>query len=87
MVLYKGGTNMPEMMSYIFSGIRNAENAIIKLNKTVTKQSKFNKVVITFGVFTVTYMIMVDAVITDHQKKLEALTKEIEELKDNKKGE
>lgn len=78
---------MPEMMSYIFSGIRNAENAIIKINKTITNQSKFNKVVIAFGVFTVTYMVAVDAVMTEHQKKIEALTKEIEELKDNKKGE
>ena len=78
---------MPEMMSYIFSGLRNAEDAIVNLGKTVTRQSKFNKAVIAFGIFTVSYMMAVDVVAKEHQKKIDALTKEIEELKGNKEGE
>lgn len=78
---------MPEMISYIFGSLRNSEEAIKNINKTLKAQNKINKTVVAFSLATVTYMVIADIQYREQQAKIDALTKEVKALKRDKKGE
>ena len=68
---------MEKMVSYVFGNIENHEKAIGVIAKTLSNQFKFNKTVAFFAVTTTACLYLTN-------KKIDKLTKEVEELKKTK---
>ena len=75
------------MVSYIFGSLRNSDEAIKNINKVLKSQHKFNKGVVLMSLATTAYMVVADIQYKEQQAKIEALEKEMKELKRTKKGE
>lgn len=78
---------MPEMINYIFDNMRNTNNTIKKMGKVLRSQTKLNRSFIFMGIATLAYVSIVDKQYKEQQKKIEALTEEVESLKCTEKGE
>lgn len=72
---------MNDMVKYIFGSLQNSEMAISKINHALIKQAKINRRMSMALGITVGYMIALDISITNQNKQIEKLNKEIEELK------
>lgn len=68
---------MEKMVSYIFGNIETHDRAIVAIAKTLKNQARLNKTVALFAVATGACLYLID-------KRIEKLTKEIEELKEAK---
>ena len=75
---------MEKMISYIFGSMEANEIAIGGIISKLKKQNSFNKKVALFAVACTAYMVLSDASRREDLKKIEALTKEVEELKKTK---
>lgn len=78
---------MNEMIGYVFGGLHNSERAINAILRNQRAQSKFNKSVVTFAFVTVFALHAQQVRIDMQNKKIEALSKELEDLKGSMKGE
>ena len=72
---------MNDMIGYIFGSLHNSEEAIKLINKALKSQAKLNRQLITITAVTTLYMYMSEYERKKQNKKIEALSKEIEELK------
>ena len=72
---------MDEMIGYIFGSLRNSEDAIKLINKALKGQAKLNRQLIGVAVCTTLYMYFNEHESRKSNRKIEALSKEIEELK------
>ena len=75
---------MDKTIGYIFGRLEIDEIAIGNIVSKLKKQMSFNKSVTFFAMACKVYMIVADAMRKEDLKKIEALTKEVEELKETK---
>ena len=76
--------NMDKTIGYIFGRLEIDEIAIGNIVSKLKKQMSFNKSVTFFAMACTVYMIVADVMRKEDLKKIEALTKEVEELKETK---
>lgn len=77
---------MEKMIGYIFGSLHNSEKAINDLNKNLKAQKRFNSVVL-ISILTLTvYESVCEKIIKKQEEKIEALAKEIDELKEEKEA-
>ena len=72
---------MNEMIGYIFGSLHNSEDAIKHINKALKSQAKLNKYFAIMAIMSTGYMYICDYERKKQNRKIEALSKEIEELK------
>lgn len=77
---------MNEMIGYIFGSLDKTERAIGVLAKAMKKQASHNKWVAAFAILVAADSYITTKMLKQHQEQIEALSKELEELK-NEKGE
>lgn len=77
---------MPETIDYIFGRLSNTEDTIKKVSKVLKTQYKFNKSVVFFSLTATAYCVIATMQYKEQRAKIDALVKEVEELK-SKKGE
>ena len=77
---------MDKMVGYIFNSLHNSEEAIKLINRALKSQTKLNRYLVAIAFTTMMYMYTNEHERKKQNKKIEALSKEIEELK-NMKGE
>lgn len=75
---------MNEMMNYIFSNLNNTDASIRNIAKILKKQTKINNQIGTFAFCMGLYILIDSTVEKKQQKKIDALVKEVEELKQAK---
>ena len=75
---------MDKTIGYIFGRLEIDEIAIGNIVSKLKKQMSFNKSVTFFAMACTAYMIVADAMRKEDLKKIDALTKEVEELKETK---
>ena len=75
---------MDKTIGYIFGRLEIDEIAIGNIVSKLKKQMSFNKSVTFFAMACTAYMIVADVMRKEDLKKIEALTKEVEELKETK---
>lgn len=72
---------MDEMIRYIFGTLRNSETALQSVAKNLRKQASFNRSVAFLGMTMALHLIVQEMEIRSINRDLEALQKEIKELK------
>lgn len=72
---------MADMIRYIFSSLNDTETALRVISKSLKKQASFNRSVTFFGVTMALHLIVQEMEIRSINRDLEALQKEIKELK------
>lgn len=72
---------MEKMISYVFGSMEIHERAIGGIVDTLKKQEAFNKRVALFAMATTACVLVMDIQRKENTKKIEKLTKEVEELK------
>ena len=77
---------MNEMIGYIFGSLDKSEKAIGVIAKALKKQSTHNKWVTAFAILVAAESYITTKLLKQHQEQIEALSRELEELK-NEKGE
>lgn len=75
---------MEKMIGYIFGNIELHDKAIVAIAQALKSQSKINKTTKAFMLATTAYIVVSDMQRREDQKKIDALTKEIKELKEVK---
>lgn len=75
---------MDEMFKHIFGSLYSSEKAISNIEKSLKRQRNFNKNVVGFAAVVVTYVIATELYKKIQDREIEALKKEIEELKAEK---
>lgn len=75
---------MNEIFGYIFNNLGKSEKAIELICEILNKQNKINKHFTTFMMLTAVYMCVDIYGYKKQEEKIEALSKEIEELKSMK---
>lgn len=75
---------MNETMNYIFGNLHAMEGVIGHIGKALKNQNKINKRVCTAVVVLTAYAVVTDICIKEQNKKIEELSKQIEELKESK---
>lgn len=72
---------MADMIRYIFSSLNDTETTLRVISKSLRKQASFNRSVTFFGVIMALHLIVQEMEIRSINRDLEALQKEIKELK------
>ena len=72
---------MDEMIRYIFGSLRDSETALRVISKSLKKQRSFNRSVAFFSMTVSLHLIVQELEIRNIHRELEALQKEIKELK------
>lgn len=72
---------MPDMIRYIFSSLNDTETTLRVISKSLRKQASFNRSVAFLGMTMALHLIVQDMEIRSINRDLEALQKEIKELK------
>ena len=72
---------MADMIRYIFSSLNDTETTLRVISKSLRKQTSFNRSVAFFGVTMALHLIVQEMEIRSINQDLEALQKEIKELK------
>ena len=72
---------MVEMINYIFGSLQSSSDAITNIRKQLRAQARFNRTLAAFALTITTYSLMVEIHNYGQDKKIEELSKEIEELK------
>lgn len=72
---------MADMIRYIFSSLNDTETTLRVISKSLRKQASFNRSVAFFGVTMALNLIVQEMEIRSINRDLEALQKEIKELK------
>lgn len=72
---------MFETMDYIFDKTWKHEYALGYINKTLKKQSKLNRRILTLALTITVYAVLSEMNSLEQKKRIEKLSKEIEELK------
>lgn len=72
---------MDEIIRYIFGSLRYSETALRVMSKTLKKQRSFNRSVAWFAIIVTAENIVREMQIRNMYSKIEALQKEIKELK------
>ena len=72
---------MADMIRYIFSSLNDTETTLRVISKSLRKQTSFNRSVAFFGVTMALHLIVQEMEIRSINRDLEALQKEIKELK------
>lgn len=72
---------MADMIRYIFSSLNDTETTLRAISKSLKKQASFNRSVTFFGVTMALHLIVQEMEIRSINRDLEALQKEIKELK------
>lgn len=72
---------MADMIRYIFSSLNDTETTLRVISKSLRKQASFNRSVTFFGVTMAIHLIVQETEIRNINRDLEALRKEIKELK------
>ena len=72
---------MVEMVNYIFGSLQASSDAVRSINKTLQNQARFNRMLTAFAFTITTYAFMVEIHNYGQDKRIEELSKEIEELK------
>ena len=76
---------MNEMLNYVFNSMKTSERALAKLEKTLRKQARSNRLLKLIAITGVAYAIWAESVRREQQVQIERLSDEVEELK--RKGE
>lgn len=72
---------MSDMIRYIFSSLNDTETTLRVISKSLRKQASFNRSVTFLGMTMALHLIVQEMEIRSINKDLEALQKEIKELK------
>jgi hypothetical protein len=72
---------MADMIRYIFSSLNDTETTLRVISKSLRKQASFNRSVTFFSVTMALHLIVQEMEIRSINRDLEALQKEIKELK------
>lgn len=72
---------MPDMIRYIFSSLNDTETTLRVISKSLRKQASFNRSVAFLGMTMALHLIVQEMEIRSINRDLEALQKEIKELK------
>ena len=72
---------MPDMIRYIFSSLNDTETTLRVISKSLRKQASFNRSVAFLGMTMALHIIVQEMEIRSINRDLEALQKEIKELK------
>lgn len=72
---------MADMIRYIFSSLNDTETTLRVISKSLRNQASFNRSVAFFGVTMALHLIVQEMEIRSINRDLEALQKEIKELK------
>lgn len=72
---------MADMIRYIFSSLNDTETTLRVISKSLRKQASFNRSVAFLGMTMALHLIVQEMEIRSINKDLEALQKEIKELK------
>lgn len=72
---------MADMIRYIFSSLNDTETTLRVISKSLRKQASFNRSVTFLGMTMALHLIVQEMEICSINKDLEALQKEIKELK------
>lgn len=72
---------MPDMIRYIFSSLNDTETTLRVISKSLRKQASFNRSVTFLGMTMALHLIVQEMEIRSINRDLEALQKEIKELK------
>lgn len=72
---------MPDMIRYIFSSLNDTETTLRVISKSLRKQASFNRSVTFLGMTMALHLIVQEIEIRSINRDLEALQKEIKELK------
>lgn len=72
---------MADMIRYIFSSLNDTETTLRVISKLLRKQASFNRSVAFFGVTMALHLIVQEMEIRSINRDLEALQKEVKELK------
>lgn len=72
---------MADMIRYIFSSLNDTETTLRVISKSLRKQASFNRSVTFLGMTMALHLIVQEMEIRSINKDLEALQKEIKELK------
>lgn len=75
-----------DTLNYIFGRLHTTEEVIVRIGKSLKIQNKINKRFATLALLTSVNVALIAAHIREQDKKIDRLSKEIEELKE-KKGE
>jgi len=72
---------MDKMINYIFGNLQSSSDSIKSIKKTLKTQAKFNRTLNAFAFTIIIYALMAKTHNYGQDKKIEELSKEIEELK------
>lgn len=72
---------MPDMIRYIFSSLNDTETTLRVISKSLRKQASFNRSVAFLGMTMALHLVVQEMEIRSINRDLEALQKEIKELK------
>ncbi len=72
---------MDKMINYIFSTLHDSENTVKFMKKQLQLQSRFNRKFTNFTLIITAYVIVSEIHNYERDRKIEKLSKEIEELK------
>lgn len=72
---------MPDMIRYIFSSLNDTETTLRVISKSLRRQASFNRSVAFLGMTMALHLIVQEMEIRSINRDLEALQKEIKELK------
>lgn len=72
---------MNEMVAYIFASLRSSENSIKIIKRSLRNQMRINRGVAMFSLTMAIYVILSEINNLEQNRKIEKLSKELEELK------
>lgn len=72
---------MCEMMRYIFGGLQSSEVAVKRIQRILQKQQKFNRHAVLCTCVMVACIVLTELDRQEQNRKIEKLSKDIEELK------